>query len=35
MIAPTSKREPYKGVAELSIFVDKDYIRQGIGLAET
>ena len=31
MIAPTSKREPYRGVVELSIFVDKDYLRQGIG----
>lgn len=31
MIAPTSKREPYRGVAELSIFVDQDYLRKGIG----
>lgn len=33
MIAPTSKREPYRGVAELSIFVDQDYLRKGIGTA--
>jgi len=31
MIAPTSKREPYKGVVELSIFVDENHIRKGIG----
>ncbi len=31
MIAPTSKREPYRGVAELSIFVDENYLRRGIG----
>ena len=31
MIAPTSKREAYKGVVELSIFVDKEVIHQGIG----
>lgn len=31
MIAPTSKREPYKGVVELSIFVDENYGRKGIG----
>lgn len=31
MIAPTSKREPYRGVVELSIFVDKKYLRKGIG----
>lgn len=31
MIAPTSKREPYKGVAELSIFVDNKHLREGIG----
>jgi Sortase and related acyltransferases len=31
MIAPTSKREAYKGVAELSIFVDEKYLRKGIG----
>lgn len=31
MIAPTSKREPYKGVVELSIFVDNHYLRKGIG----
>lgn len=32
MIAPTSKREPYRGVVELSIFVDKNYQRKGIGI---
>lgn len=31
MIAPTSKREAYKGVVELSIFVDNKYLRRGIG----
>lgn len=31
MIAPTSKREPYRGVVELSIFVDQNYQRRGIG----
>ena len=31
MIAPTSKREPYRGVVELSIFVDENYQRKGIG----
>ena len=31
MIAPTSKRVPYKGVVELSIFVDENYQRKGIG----
>lgn len=31
MIAPTSKREAYKGVVELSIFVDKGVLHQGIG----
>lgn len=31
MIAPTSKREPYHGVVELSIFVDNKHLRQGIG----
>ena len=31
MIAPTSKREAYKGVVELSIFADKEVIHQGIG----
>lgn len=31
MIAPTSKREPYRGVVELSIFVDENYHRKGIG----
>lgn len=33
MIAPTSKREPYKGVVELSIFVDENHLRKGIGTA--
>lgn len=33
MIAPTSKREPYKGVVELSIFVDEHHLRKGIGTA--
>ena len=33
MIAPTSKREPYRGVVELSIFVDENYLRKGIGTA--
>lgn len=31
MIAPTSKREPYRGVVELSIFVDNKYLGMGIG----
>lgn len=31
IIAPTSRRESYKGVVELSIFVDKDHKRCGIG----
>ena len=31
MIAPTSKREVYRGVVELSIFVDENYLRKGIG----
>mgnify|MGYP003308097152 CR=1 FL=1 len=31
MIAPTSSRVQYKGVAELSIFVDKDHLKKGIG----
>lgn len=31
MIAPTSKREAYRGVVELSIFVDNAYLRRGIG----
>lgn len=31
MIAPTSKREAYRGVVELSIFVDEKYLCQGIG----
>lgn len=33
MIAPTSKREPYRGVAELSVFVDEKYLHRGIGTA--
>lgn len=31
MIAPTSKRIQYKGVVELSIFVDDKYHRKGMG----
>ena len=31
MVAPTSKREPYRGVVELSIFVDENCLRKGIG----
>ncbi len=31
MIAPTSKRDAYKGVVELSIFVDKSVLHKGIG----
>ena len=31
MIAPTSSGEPYHGVVELSIFVDKSHLRKGIG----
>lgn len=31
MIAPTSSRESYRGVVELSIFVDENYLRKGIG----
>jgi phosphinothricin acetyltransferase len=31
MIAPTSKREAYRGVVESSVFVDEDYLRKGIG----
>jgi L-amino acid N-acyltransferase YncA len=31
MIAPTSKRDAYKGVVELSIFVDEAAFRHGIG----
>ena len=31
MISPTSKREAYRGVVELSIFVDENYHRRGIG----
>jgi L-amino acid N-acyltransferase YncA len=33
MIAPTSKREQYRGVVELSIFVDNRHLHQGIGSA--
>lgn len=33
MIAPTSSREAYHGVVEVSIFVDKDHLRKGIGTA--
>lgn len=33
MIAPTSKREPYRGVVESSVFVDEDHHRRGIGTA--
>ena len=32
-IAPTSSREPYRGVAEVSIYVDGAYQRRGIGEA--
>lgn len=31
MLAPTSARECYRGVAELSIYVHDDYTGQGIG----
>lgn len=31
MIAPTSKREAYRGGVELSIFVDEQFHHQGIG----
>lgn len=31
MIAPTSTRIPYRGVVELSIFVDNQHLRRGIG----
>lgn len=31
MIAPTSKREAYKGVVELSIFIDEAYHNRGYG----
>lgn len=33
MIAPTSSRDSYRGVVEMSIFVDDAYLRQGIGTA--
>lgn len=33
MIAPTSSRDSYKGVVEMSIFVDEHYLHQGIGTA--
>jgi L-amino acid N-acyltransferase YncA len=33
MIAPTSQRAPYRGVAESSIFVDEHCLRKGIGTA--
>ena len=33
VIAPTSKREAYKGVVEVSIFVDENHLRKGIGTA--
>ncbi len=33
VIAPTSKRQAYWGVVELSIFVDENYLRKGIGKA--
>lgn len=32
-ISPTISRYPYRGVAELSIYIDNDYKRRGIGLA--
>lgn len=31
MIAPTSRRDSYRGVVELSIFVDEAYLHKGIG----
>lgn len=31
VLAPTSKKEAYKGVAELSIYVDENAKRKGIG----
>ena len=31
MIAPTSSRDSYRGVAEVSIFVDEKHTRKGIG----
>lgn len=30
-LAPTSSREPYRGVAEVSIYVDKEYRNMGVG----
>ena len=33
MIAPTSGRDSYSGVVELSIFVDEKYLHKGIGTA--
>lgn len=33
MIAPTSSRDSYKGVVEVSIFVDENYLHQGVGTA--
>lgn len=31
MIAPTSSRDSYRGVVEVSIFVDQEHTRKGIG----
>ena len=33
MIAPTSSRDSYRGVVEVSIFVDKNHTQKGIGTA--
>lgn len=33
MIAPTSARDSYRGVVEVSIFVDENHCRKGIGTA--
>ncbi|MDD6252100.1 MAG: GNAT family N-acetyltransferase [Oscillospiraceae bacterium] len=33
MLAPTSSRDSYRGVVEVSIFVDKNYTQKGIGTA--
>lgn len=33
MLSPTSSRDSYRGVVEVSIFVDAAYARQGIGTA--
>ena len=33
MIAPTSSRDSYRGVVEVSIFVDQTHTRIGIGTA--